>query len=76
MTLAVSTLSVLIGILIILQGWQVVVSKRNRNNHVNTTDDCLSAEQMRILTDKLGEISSQLTKINMRMNDIWNKLNQ
>jgi len=58
----VPILTVLIGILAILQGWSIIQSRRKRNNNpVN-------------VAEKLDIIIAQLGRMEQRLNDIWDKV--
>ena len=54
-------LSVLVGILTLLQGWQMLQKRKNGNpgNQLN---------------EKLDKIIAILNRVEMRLNDIWGKV--
>ena len=56
-------LSMLVGILAVLQGWQMFSQKRNRHNNPG-------------LGEKLDIIITKLILLERRLEDIWNKLEE
>ena len=56
-------LSMLVGILAVLQGWQMFSQKRNQHNNPG-------------LGEKLDIIITKLILLERRLEDIWNKLEE
>ena len=54
-----------VAILSILQGWQMVNLRRNRHNSPNNK-----------LDDKLDIIITKLSRMEQRLDDIWDKMNK
>lgn len=63
-------LSVIVGILAVLQGWQMV---KTRNHHTVSLDD---DPILNDISAKLDTVIGKLGKIEMRLNDIWGKVNR
>ena len=55
-------LSVLVGVLAILQGWQMAHRKKNSNPG--------------LLNGRLDDIVTVLSRMEQRLNDIWDKVNK
>ena len=58
MELALPALAIVVGILAVLQGWQMVNARRKRNNNPS-------------YGEKLDIIITQLSRMEQRLNDIW-----
>lgn len=59
----------IVAVLAVLQGWQLVSNRRRRNN--NPTNERLDS-----IAEKLDAISEKLGRTEMRLNDIWDKVNR
>jgi len=81
METTIKILAAIVGILAILQGWQMFAFRRNKkSNSSNSTNPTIYAKQNNIL-EKLGEISSGISTMNsklgrmeQRLADIWDKV--
>ena len=81
METTIKILAAIVGILAILQGWQMFAFRRNKkSNGSNSTNPTIYAKQNNIL-EKLGEISSGISTMNsklgrmeQRLADIWDKV--
>ena len=56
-------LAFMVAVLAVLQGWQMLSQKRNRSNNPG-------------IGDKLDVIINKLGKMEMRLNDIWDKIKE
>ena len=71
-------LSILIGILGILQGWSMWSQKKQRSNGSPVTpifykpDGIL--QKLEQIDDSIKSVNSTLTKVEQRVNDCWDKL--
>ena len=65
MEILIGILAFTVAVLSILQGWQMVNLRRNRNNNPNNK-----------LDDKLDIIITKLRKMERRLDDIWNRVNK
>lgn len=63
----VGILSLVVAVLAVLQGWQMFKHRNNPSGFGGKLDKVIS---------ELGNISAQLSKIEMRLDDIWNKVNK
>jgi len=61
MEILIGVLAFTVAALSILQGWQMVNLRRNRNNNPN---------------NKLDIIITKLSKMEQRLGDIWGKVNK
>lgn len=67
MTITLAILSVLVGILTMLQGWQMIKHRNNPNQ--------IPAKLDKIIL-QLGKMEGQLQMLSKRMDDIWDKVNK
>jgi len=65
MEILIGILAFTVAVLSILQGWQMVNLRRNRNNNPNNK-----------LDDKLDIIITKLSKMEQRLDDIWDRVNK
>ena len=65
MEILIGVLAFTVAALSILQGWQMVNLRRNHNNSPNNK-----------LDDKLDIIIAKLSKMEQRLDDIWDKVNK
>ena len=65
MEILIGVLAFTVAALSILQGWQMVNLRRNRHNNSNNKSD-----------DKLDIIITKLSKMEQRLDDIWDKVNK
>jgi len=72
MEIAIAILAALVGVLVLLQGWQMLQSRRKRNNNPHNLDG-ISAK-LGDIDKKLGDIGSQMGRMEQRLNDIWDKV--
>ena len=65
MEILIGVLAFTVAALSILQGWQMVNLRRNHNNNPNNK-----------LDDKLDIIIAKLSKMEQRLDNIWDKVNK
>lgn len=62
-------LTLVVAVLAVMQGWQMIKTKRQKNNPspiITSTN----------IEDRLDTIVAQLGKMEQRLNDIWTKINK
>lgn len=77
MEISIPILASLVGVLAVLQGWQMFTAfRKKKNNSPGHSNPDGYLKKLEDILEQLGAVTNVLSRMEQRLNDCWNKMNE